>query len=450
MRVLHYNLGLPPYRSGGLTAWSMDLIKSQKARGIDAVLLFPGRIKLLGSKISVRKSADYNDMAVFELINPLPVPLIYGIDSTRQYTQYNNKIDFSKFFEEANVDVIHLHTLMGLPLEFLQQAKNEGIRIVYTTHDTFGVWPEPNLAGSIENMDAIFDDGFIGNQKVLKYSSVVIAQSPVYRRLKTSALFLAIKKVLRNSTLILGGGHTVGKYSGLKNQSLYAQLRKKYTPYFEAIDAFHYNSELTRTIFESYDVAGPGIVSNVYHSSIARTPIASKAHSGAGLKILYNGTKEKYKGFDLLIDTLDEIYSEGHSNFTLVVHGAELMDKAYVDMRPPYRVQDIQKVYADIDVTLVPSLYYETFGMVVAESLSYGVPVVLSRTVGSQSLVGGGENGYIFGSKLELKNYLIELIENPDKINQQKSSIANSQNLIFDIEKMHREVETLYVKGYEL
>ena len=40
MKILHYSLGLPPFRSGGLTKYSMDLINQQAKLGADISLLY--------------------------------------------------------------------------------------------------------------------------------------------------------------------------------------------------------------------------------------------------------------------------------------------------------------------------------------------------------------------------------------------------------------------------
>ena len=47
MKILHYSLGFPPYRSGGLTKFCMDLMEQQIKDGHEVALLWPGAIKLM-------------------------------------------------------------------------------------------------------------------------------------------------------------------------------------------------------------------------------------------------------------------------------------------------------------------------------------------------------------------------------------------------------------------
>ena len=44
MRILHYALGFPPWRTGGLTKYCVDLMLTQKEQGYEVALLWPGRI----------------------------------------------------------------------------------------------------------------------------------------------------------------------------------------------------------------------------------------------------------------------------------------------------------------------------------------------------------------------------------------------------------------------
>lgn len=39
MKVLHYSLGFPPYRSGGLTKFALDLMREQLNEGNEVALL---------------------------------------------------------------------------------------------------------------------------------------------------------------------------------------------------------------------------------------------------------------------------------------------------------------------------------------------------------------------------------------------------------------------------
>lgn len=47
MKILHYALGFPPYRSGGLTKFCVDLMVQQTREGHHVAMLWPGKIGLI-------------------------------------------------------------------------------------------------------------------------------------------------------------------------------------------------------------------------------------------------------------------------------------------------------------------------------------------------------------------------------------------------------------------
>lgn len=52
--------------------------------------------------------------------------------------------------------------------------------------------------------------------------------------------------------------------------------------------------------------------------------------------------------------------------------------------------------YPGVDVVIVPTLLNESFGMVVAEALAFGKPVIASRRGGITEIIRDGENGLLF------------------------------------------------------
>lgn len=46
MRILHYTLGLPPFRSGGLTRYASDLMEEQTKHN-EVFHLYPGKVDFL-------------------------------------------------------------------------------------------------------------------------------------------------------------------------------------------------------------------------------------------------------------------------------------------------------------------------------------------------------------------------------------------------------------------
>jgi UDP-glucose:(heptosyl)LPS alpha-1,3-glucosyltransferase len=75
------------------------------------------------------------------------------------------------------------------------------------------------------------------------------------------------------------------------------------------------------------------------------------------------------------------------------VHIAGVSDR--IVFAPPTR--EIERLYAAADFFLFPS-FYDTFGMVVAEAMATGLPVIVSRQSGASEWIHHGRNGFILES----------------------------------------------------
>lgn len=147
MRILHYTLGFSPYRSGGLVKYAQDLMLAEQNQGHQVFALYPGGSSLLEDSCYVHWDKTYDGVRSIEMTNPLPVPLMYGIKDVKSALS-SKRLDtysFEQMLEDVRPEVFHVHTLMGLPLEYLRIVHIRGIRIVYTSHDYFGLCPKVNF-----------------------------------------------------------------------------------------------------------------------------------------------------------------------------------------------------------------------------------------------------------------------------------------------------------------
>ena len=91
MKILHYALGFPPYRSGGLTKLCVDLMVQQAKEGHTVALLWPGQMGFIKQKVAIKKQENVKlsgqDILSFEVINPLPVSFDEGIADIAAFTK---------------------------------------------------------------------------------------------------------------------------------------------------------------------------------------------------------------------------------------------------------------------------------------------------------------------------------------------------------------------------
>lgn len=419
MKILHYSLGFPPYRSGGLTKYSTDLMKSQVSQGHEVSLLWPGRINILKRSSKIKKNKDYLNINSYELINPLYIPLLNGINSSKQYTKSVNSEFYRRFLKKINPEVIHIHTLMGIHEEFFQVAKEMKIKMVYTSHDYFGICPKVNLLFNGKPCDGNnYEECAQCNIDALSMWKIIVLQSKVYRYIKTSKVIKKVRYKYKVKT-----NKVNRNYKKLNNSCDYKELRRYYYKIFKYVDIFHFNSQNTYQIYSKYLSINKFKIISITHADIKNNKVIKRFDEE--LKLTYLGPTVEYKGYNLLKKSLDNLYNKGIEKFRLNIYSYENEDRKYMNKNEEYEYKDLEKIFNDTDLLIVPSICYETFGFVVIEALSYGVPVLVSSNVGAKDIVIDGITGSIVEPNVEsIEKKILEYYnERSILINQNKNIV---------------------------
>lgn len=390
MKILHYSLGLPPYRSGGLTKYSIDLMKEQVRQGNEVILLFPGVMKK--KKVEINYYRYYEGIKVYELENPLPVPLMNGILKPEEFMHKCNKEVFYNFLKDKNVNVVHIHSFMGLYKEFLQVCTELKIKIVYTSHDYFGICTKVNFLDMNNRVcdERNIDKCVLCNSKGNDINKIYMLQSKQYRWLKDKGIVEKVKNLIiklkkYKEDFINENDCELKKV----NRESYIKLLDYYTNMFNSIDKILFNSEVAKQIYSKYIKVDSEIVP-ITHSDISDNRI-TKEYKNRKLRVTYLGPNESYKGYNLILGVMDVLYKEFGEDINLNIYGKinsfEKYPKKNVKINGSYSYSDLGVIFKNTDVLVVPSIWYETFGFITLEALSYGVPTIVTDKVGSKDLL---------------------------------------------------------------
>ena len=389
MRILHYSLGFPPYRSGGLTKFCLDLMIEQKNEGDEVALLWPGQMGFINKKIKIKKRSEYlaskQKIMSFELINPLPISFDEGIRNFDKFTLKGNKDVFFDFLTSFQPDVIHLHTLMGIHKEFLEVAKSLNIKLVFTAHDFFPICPKVTLFRNGKICDSVGNCKKCAscNSTALSINKIQILQSPIYRVLKDSILVKKMRKAHRDNYLSEETADNSNKVIG--NPFDYKKLRKYYSDILQMMDTIHYNSSITKMVYEKFYTLPSNTIIPVTHCDINDNRVI-KNFNHKILRIRYLGPASKAKGYYLLKDSLDMLWKK-RKDFILDIHFQPTEKSEYMKIHDRYNYNELKDIFNMTDILVVPSIWYETFGFTAAEALSYGVPVIVSENVGAKDVL---------------------------------------------------------------
>ena len=427
MKIMHYFLGFPPYRSGGLTKYAFDLMSAQVEDGNAVTALWPGEIKRLGDKPYIKKKEDINNIENYELINPLPIPLDEGIKEVESFKRPCDSNIYRHYLGKIRPDVIHIHTLMGLHKEFVDVACELRIYMVFTSHDYFGLCPKVTFYryGYCCDDDKNCENCIQCNLSALSLKKIQLMQSALYRKMKNNAI---IKKIRRRHRLDFFGSEILPDMPHVDIEQLsrdYRDLRAYYVHMYEEIDCIHFTSTIAENIFKRYVNPQNSQVISITHKGIEDNRNIYKVES-TKLRILYLAPAKPYKGFDILKEALDELWREGEDDFELKIFSPVRNPSPYMVIKEEgYDYSELENIFSNADVLIAPSVWYETFGFTVLEAISYGVPVIVSNNIGAKDIIGGAGIIVKTGSPKELKESIRTIYENKRKAYKMKISNDN-------------------------
>lgn len=423
MVIFHYSLGFPPYRTGGLTKYCIDLMHEQSSNGHSTFLLWPG-----SSTIHERKKIKFKihkntlNLGNIEIINPLPVPLLEGICNVKKFTENRNANQVKKLIETYKPQVLHVHTLMGLPSEIIDIFNEYRIPIFFTTHDYFGICPKTTLIKSDFtrcNNDHKCEDCKICNSQSLPIWKLRFLQSSYYRNLKNVKLIQLLRK-RHNNNIEERNGIITNK----SNQD-FSYLRLYYKHLLESFTCIFFNSENTKTNYLKYINSTENKVISITHKDI-QTKFVKKEDIKNEVQLTYLGPQTAQKGYFEIKNVLSEIYKE-KKNFCLNIY---FNDTAGFKLKcnKRYKYNELESVMSLTDILLVPSKG-DTFGFTVLEALSYGVPAIVSKYVGAKDLIIHNENGYIYNNAQELKDFLLNILNHTNILKEMNEQICKNQKI---------------------
>ena len=130
---------------------------------------------------------------------------------------------------------------------------------------------------------------------------------------------------------------------------------------------------------------------------VADAPVRT---AGAALRIGFIGRLDPTKGVEPLLDAFAAadlpdaelwIAGSGQADYELPLRARHADERVRFLGRVAPR-----DFYPQVDIVVVPSLWQEPLGMVVAEALAFGKPVIGARRGGIPEMIRAGENGFLF------------------------------------------------------
>lgn len=451
MHILHYLYGMPPYRGGGMIKYALDLAEEEKKMGHQVSILYPGSIyKRNSNDIIIKKEKADHKTNIYRIQNPLPIPLGSGIRDFEWFTSGQGFAVYEDFLKKIKPDVIHVHSLMGIHKSFFEAAGKLKIRMVYTSHDYFGLCPVTTL---MKEKECCREEDWRKCSWCCRNAFSAIHLMMDQSWMVQHILQTIPGKVTLNLLTRLKAQHLEAADQEAEivytDQEKYQKLNEHYKSMLKKMDFYHFNSKIAETEFTKRIGKVNGCVLPITNSSCTDQRRRRDYSESCPLRVGFLGGNNEFKGFPVLHTCIRELVLEGCALTLNTYFGAAGSEEKFWKQHQPYSYSELEKVMNENDVIVVPSIWKETFGLVVMEALSFGVPVIVSEHVGAGMLLEQKEEmGKVLKGDLyvELKNCLKEISANKSILEKWNANICKA-DIEFSMEKHAKKVVDICYEG---
>jgi glycosyltransferase involved in cell wall biosynthesis len=164
------------------------------------------------------------------------------------------------------------------------------------------------------------------------------------------------------------------------------------------------------------------------------------------LRLGFIGQIARLKGVHVLVDAVRSMPS---APVEVIIYGELSAYPKYTDqirqliggdtrIRLAGTYQNLTDILRQIDVVVVPSLWYENSPNSILEAFAHCTPVITSNLGGMAELVMDGKNGLLFesGNAADLARTIQCLLDKPDLLNQLRSGIGLVKTLAAEMDEL--------------
>lgn len=366
----------PPSFIGGAEIIAHNQAKALKKLGCD-VVVFAGDTEGSKERYSILEDR-------FEGITVYRIRLVHEDfqNSGNNFIHRQVEDKFNELLDKFSPEVVHFHNIVGLSATLIRIAKCRGIKTVVTLHDYWGFCYKNTI---VSNNGGICED--------------------------FSQCHVCLPEIT------------------IENFAFPLRMRKDvFDIVMESVDIFISPSRYLADTYiragfpkEKIQVVWNGIEIERFSSIVRNT-------NEREIRLTYVGYFGAHKGINILIDALSMIDPKNNFILNLVGDGDQLENYKrqlkkidcmhLVKFWGKIPNSQIDKVYSETDILVLPSLWPENQPVSITEAMASKIPVIASRIGGSVELVEDGFSGFLFepGNAEQLAQKLLEFYKDPDKL----------------------------------
>jgi glycosyltransferase involved in cell wall biosynthesis len=261
---------------------------------------------------------------------------------------------------------------------------------------------------------------------------------------------------LKDGSIKIGELHFPGNYRQIQARKMYSSYFPRLVGKIRSANFIRNCKKLKRLIVLTEEEKS--LWSGVNNMLVIPNPlpfVPEKFSTTENKKAIAVGRLAYEKGFDMLIEAWTFV-AEKHPDWELNIYGngnqkenlSKLIGEKKLDGKVKLHkpVRDIQTQYSEHSMLIFPTRYLDSFGMVIIEAMSCGVPpVAYNAPCGPKDLISDGVNGFLVEVE-DIKGLaakINELIES-DGLRQTMGEAAKKFSSNFQIEKIMKHWDQLF------
>lgn len=290
----------------------------------------------------------------------------------------------ARIIKSGNFNIYHCAHPLRIAAS-IKAAKDSGVKVVFMITDYFMMCP----MGIMLRTDNTLCDGYNDGTSCLKHCFTNVSKERMQRRISDSQALIQCCDVLLSPSQFLIAAFN---FTGFIPSSRFILSRH----------GFDYSKKRGH-IFKKFSLPLTfGYIGTVqYHK---------------GVHIMLEGFK-KVKNPDIRLQVWGGCFHE--EEYLKTVEKIAKNDHR-IEFKGQYDFNDIDRILAQIDMVIVPSIWYENAPLTISTSLAFGIPVLVSDIGGMSEAIMGGRNGLTFNvgdpdalaEKIRLFSEDTELISN--------------------------------------
>ena len=453
MKILHVTISDDRTRQQGIGRYVRDLSLEQAEAGEEPMVLYAGPTLCPGKPRILPSPGDDATVPHYRLMKALPEALRYGVSRPARYRKPYDENLFVRFLAERQPDILHVHTVQGIPAELFRAAAGLKIPMLYTTHDFYPICLRCNLVtagGKLCRGPA--DPALCAacNAGAKDYALLQdLIQTDLYARLKNSAAAEKGRRLLTAKAQKSFSEEMESKAGPASRQAAaparineYASLIRYYYDILMLMNRIHFNSSITEKCYrERFPVR-----SWVTLPITRKLPEPSVRLTKDGpLRISYMGGLIPHKGLEVFLGAV-RMLPAGRIRPVMYGPGTEKgRSRDGIPEGGEFRTpEETKEAWEQTDVLIVPSTWPETFGFLVPEALDRGIPAVCSDLVGAADCLGELREELTFpAGRADRLAAVLERLLDRDCLRRTEEKVPQARRLK-TLKQHEREIKDVY------